>query len=304
MKRSFIIIGTLLLCTAVSAQTTSQEFKAKYERQVKSVGVDGVGVEYILDKWAEAFPDDPDMLEDRFVYYLGKSQYTEAVPKKLDKYLGQKPVVSLNDSTGAKVNYFQETMFVDSVFAKSISAIDKAISLRPLEIAYKLDKINALIAYEKESPDLACAQILSLIDYDKSAKPSWTYYGEAVDAASFDLTIQEYCYTFFQLGMPLTYEAFKTISEKMLKYNPKSTSYLNNIGSYWLVARKDDRQALKYYNKVLKIDPKDYSAAKNCVVIARKQKNVKMEKKYLPALIEASDSETEKASCRARLNSL
>lgn len=304
MKRTTAIIATLLLCSAALAQTSSEEYKAKYDRQVKIVGVDGVGVEFILDKWAEAFPDDTDMLHGRHVYYLSKSQSTVAVPKKMDKYLGQKPLVSFKDSTGADVNYFQETVFVDSLFAKASSAIDRAVALCPNELSYRIEKINALIGYEKDSPDMALSEILSLMDYDQTAKPSWTCYGEPLEAGGFKLTIQDYCYTFFQLGMPGTYEAFKAVSEKMLKADPKDTGALNNLGTYWLVAQKNNKQALKYYNKVLKINPKDYSAAKNCVLLARKDKNVKLEKKYLPILISATESEAERASCEARLKAL
>lgn len=304
MKRTTALIGALLLSVASFAQGSSQDFKARYDRQVRIVGADGVGVEVILDKWADAFPDDPDMLMGRFVYYLSKSQYTEAVPKRVDKYLGQKPIVSLKDSTGANVNYFQETMFIDSLFAKASSAIDRLAAANPNELSYRLEKINALIGYEKESPDMALSEILSLIDLDQNGKPAWTYLGEPLEAGGFKQAVQDYCYTFFQLGMPQTYEAFKAISERMLKSDPKSTEYLNNIGSYWLVARKDNKQALKYYNKVLKLDPRNYSAAKNCVLAARRDKNVKLEKKYLPILIAATDSETERLSCEARLKAL
>ena len=57
----------------------------------------------------------------------------------------------------------------------------------------------------------------------------------------------------------------------------------------------------KWYNKVLKIEPDNYTAAKNCVLLARTEKDTKLEKKYLPALIRATDSEMERASCEARL---
>lgn len=304
MKRIKFLIVALLVCAASTAQTTSEGFKAKYDRQVRIVGADGVGVELILDKWAEAFPDDPDMLTGRFVYYLSKSQSTTAVPKKLDKYLGQKPIVSLKDSTGADVNYFQETVYVDSLFAKASSAIDRAVALFPNDLGYRVEKINALVGYEKESPDMALSEILTLIDRDQNLKPEWTSNGKPLQAGDFNLVIQDYCYTFFQFGMPGTYEAFRAISERMLKSDPKNVEYLNNLGSYWLVAQKNSKQAMKYYNKVLKLDPKNYSAAKNCVLSARRDKNAKLEKKYLPILISATDSETEKMSCEARLKAL
>jgi len=41
---------------------------------------------------------------------------------------------------------------------------------------------------------------------------------------------------------------------------------------------------LKYYDKVLKIKPDDYSALNNSVLAARKLKNPKLEKKYMKML--------------------
>ena len=58
------------------------------------------------------------------------------------------------------------------------------------------------------------------------------------------------------------------------------------------------------YNKVLKKKPDDYAAIKNCVLLARKDKNVKLEKKYLPMLIKVTPDETEKATAQARLSVL
>ena len=49
------------------------------------------------------------------------------------------------------------------------------------------------------------------------------------------------------------------------------------------------------YNKVLKKNPDDYATIKNCVLLARNDKNVKLEKKYLPMLIRVTPDETEKA---------
>ena len=71
-----------------------------------------------------------------------------------------------------------------------------------------------------------------------------------------------------------------------------------------LIAKKNDKAALKYYNKVLKKEPDNYTAIKNCVLMARRDKNVKLEKKYLPMLVKYSPDETEKISASARLEAL
>ncbi|MCR5325197.1 MAG: hypothetical protein K6E37_00420 [Bacteroidales bacterium] len=304
MKHTFTVAALLLACALAYGQDDAAAFKNRYDRQVRIVGAAGVGVETILDRWEAAFPDDPAMLEGRYNYCLNKARSTEIVPKDTPKYLGAEPVLTLKDSTGRDVYYFQEDFYVDSLFARSQTAIDKAVALAPSELGYRVDKITSLMLYEKGSPDLATAELLKLIQYNKTAKPSWTYYGLAVDEDTFISTVQEYCFNFFRFATPGCYEAFRTVSEAMLKIYPKNTDFLSNLGSYWLVYKQKPSKALKWYNKVLKINPKDYTAAKNCVILARSEKNKKLEKKYLPLLMEATDSEAERASCKARLESL
>ena len=47
--KKILSIALFCLCLASQAQTPEQ-FKDKYQRQVRSVGPDGVGVEYILNR--------------------------------------------------------------------------------------------------------------------------------------------------------------------------------------------------------------------------------------------------------------
>ena len=302
--KKILILSALLTGAVAYAQSDAASYAARYERQVRNVGPAGVGVETILDRWEADFPDDPAVYEGRSKYYLAKSMGSTVVAKEGARYLGSDPLFTLKDSLGRDVNYFEDRVFVDSLFARSQKAVDKAIELSPSELAYRVDKITALMLYEKGSPDLATGELLSLISYNHSAHPAWTYYGVAVDEETFVSTVQEYCFNFYKFGTPPSYEALRTVSETMLKLYPANTGFMNNLGSYWLVYKKNPSKALKWYNKVLKKDPRDYNASKNCVVLARSQKNVKLEKKYLPYLIEATDSETEKAACQACLESL
>ena len=303
--RRIITILTLTLCGVTAlAQTSQADYKARYERQARIVGAAGVGVETIIDRWEEAWPDDTDMLEARYKFYLAKSMSSGVVTRSTKRYLGKEPVLVLADSTGKDVFYFEDTVFEDSLFAKSQSAIDRAIALSPAELSLRVDKITALMLYEKESPDMTFQEIKKLIDYQKTAKPEWSYLGLPVDEDTFKQTVQEYCFNFYRYGTPGSYEAFKGLSEYMLKLYPKDTDFMNNIGTYWLVYKKNNKKALNWYQKVLKIKPDDYTAAKNCVILARNDKNTRLEKKYLPVLMAATDSESERASCQARLEAL
>ena len=248
---------------------TAERFKERYDRQIRLTGKDGAGVEYILDQWGEAFPDDCAMLEGKYFYYYTKSKSQEIQPMKVERYLGEKPILSLKDSLGAKVNYVTVPQYDDSLFRMSQQFIDRAIELAPKELLYRFDKISALAAYEKESPDMAATAMLDLIDYDASTHPAWTYEGREVGREEFVDAVQEYCFLFYHTGSTNSYESFRLLSEKMLKLNPKSTLFMNNLGAYWQVARRDDKKAAKYYKKVLKINPKDETALSNFAIIEK-----------------------------------
>ena len=266
--RRILAITMALACINAAAQDAAA-FKERYERQVRNVGACGVGVEYILNRWEAAFPDDTEMLEGRYNYYFAKSRSEEVQRVDASRYLGQKPVITLKDSLGRNVNYFTVPMFSDSLFRISQKYIDRAIELAPNVLMYRFDKITALAAYEKDSPDMAATAMLNLIDYDASAHPEWVFDGEAVKREDFEASVQEYCYLFFKIGSANSYESFRILSERMLKGNPKSTLFLNNLGAYWQVAKHDDKKATKYYKKVLKLNPGDETASANLAIIEK-----------------------------------
>ena len=273
--RLIITFFAALSCAMLLAQSAGDDYLAKYQRQIRNAGVAGVGVQTIVDNWIAACPDDARAYEARFSYCFAKSRSTEVQPKNSERYLGQKPVLTLKDSTGRDVNYFQEDVFVDSLFASCLTSIDKALSLKPLELRYHFDKITAMLSYEKDCPDLSYDLVNSLIDsFVKNKGADWTLDNEALPEDRDEVFCQcigEFCYTFFQVGSPSSYRYFLALSEKMNKLYPKNPVFLDNIGSYWQVAEKNDKKALKYYKKALKLDPQDYAALNNIRLINRRK---------------------------------
>lgn len=291
MKRiSAALAALVLVCTALPAQ--SVDWQKKYERQVKAVGLSGVGVETILDSWGAADSSSVDYLAARYAFWFDKSHSLVVEAHDSPRYLGMEPMLELSDSSKSNtVWYYQVDSFDDELFGRALRYLDKAAAAMPAELEYRVWKVSALMLYEKESPDMTLGLILSLIDEDRSTGQKWLYQGEEQDRDFFDGLIQEFCWNLFNLGTPQAREAFLKVSEKMLSYDRKSPVFMANIGSY-LMSVKEYKKALKQFDKVLKLDPDNDTAIRNCVTIARILRDDKLKSKYNPMLSRLSSGGT------------
>lgn len=302
MKRMMLAALALAACVVVHAQNTSR-YEQRYDLLVSQFGPAGVGVETVLNNWEREDSTNAKMLQGKFVYLFTKAQTGVVEPHPGKKYLGMNPVLTLKDSLGNDVNYFEVNVFDDELYAEALKAADRAVSLWPDRLDFRFMKANAYIAYEKESPDMALASLLDLVQENLKRKSSWEYEGKKADQKFFQDAMQEYCFSFYTIGTPASYEAFRTLSEKMAEYFPDNTDFINNIGSYYLIAKNDYKTAYKYYNKVLKAHPGEETAIRNGILAARKQKNVKQEKKYLEMMLKYG-SERDRLQAEGRLKAL
>ena len=305
MKRILTLLVALTLPLALLAQTSQEDYLRRYNNLVNHVGPAGVGVETLLDKWAEDYPDDLQQHLARFSFWFTKAQTTNVIQLSQDRYLGREPLLPMTDSLGRKNNYFEDTEYDDESFGLALEALDKAIAQEPQMLDLRLLRIDALTAYEKGSPDMALSALKALADENYKQHPAWTHESlEKVDDEIFKAFIQDYCFTFFRLGTDSSAEAFKNLSEYMLTYSKEDPLFLDNLGSYWLVSKKDFKKAQKYYDQVLKKHPDDVTAIRNCVLLARQKKDLKLEKKYLAMMAQYGATEVDKASAQARLDAL
>lgn len=287
----------------MGAYAQSDRYEQRYDLLVSQLGPSGVGVETLLDNWQKADSANVKMLQGRFSYYFSKSQTSQIERRPEKRYLGMEPVLTLKDSLGNDVHYYQVSIYDDILYGEALKAADRAISIHPDRLDFRFMKINAYIAYEKESPDMALSSLLALIDENAVRKSSWTYGGVSPEPDFFENSMQEYCYSFYSIASDSSWKAFLTLSEKLAETFPSNMEYLNNIGSYHLVAKGDFKTAVKYYNKVLKKAPGDYNAIKNSILASRKMKNVKLEKKYLEMMIQHGP-EKDRMLAKARLEVL
>ena len=302
MKKLLAIAIMLSVSFALSGQT-SERYEQRYDLLVSQFGPAGVGIETVLDNWEKVDSTNAKMLLGRFTYLITKAQSGQVEARPGKKYLGMDPVLTLKDSLGNDVHYFNINVFDEELFAQAMKTADKAASIWPDRLDFRFMKTNAYIAYEKESPDMALAYLSALADENVRRKSSWEYDGVKVDQDFFQDAMQEYCYSFYSLGTPAGYEAFRTLSEKLVTMFPDNPQFMNNLGSYYLIAKEDYKTAYKYYNKVLKAHPDDYSAIKNGIVAARRQKNAKTERKYLEMMLKYGP-ENEKLQAEGRLKAL
>lgn len=302
MNRILTLIILLALAIPAAAQSQSAErYEQRYDLLVSQFGPAGVGVETVLDNWEKVDSTSAKYLYARFTYLFTKAQTAEVISRPDKKYLGMEPMLTLTDSLGKEVHYYQVNVFDDELYGKAVRAMDKAIALYPERLDFRFMKANAYIAYEKDSPDMALPYLVDLAGREKERK--WTYEGKAIEKGFYEDALQEYCYSFYSIGTPSTYEAFLTLSQKLASLYPDYLDFGNNIGSYYMIAKGDYKAALKQYTKVLKKDPSNYTAIKNSVLAARKMGNVKSEKKYLQMLVEHGP-ENEKLTAQGRLNKL
>ena len=303
MKRILVLLLSLsALCAAAQETYTQEEFLRRYNNLTDRVGAAGVGVETLLNKWEAAYPEDVQQMLARFSFYFTRCQTSHVEQMAQDRYLGREPILPMTDSLGNKCNYFEVTDYDEELYALANLAIDQAIAAKPNQLDYRLVKIDAMMAFEKGSPDMTLQQLKALADVHFKQHPAWEYGGmESVDNEQFKAFMQDYCVALFRLGTPGGSEAFKSFSEYLLTYCKDDPLYVNNLGSYYLT-KKDFKKAQKYFDQVLKKDPSDMTALRNGILMARTKKDVKMEKKYLELMARNGASETDRTSAQARLD--
>lgn len=274
------LLAVSLLVSINVAHAQKSDFQKRYELLVSHVGYSGVGVETLIKEWEKVDSTSENVLQAKFDFYFSKSQTEKVVTKSQKKFLGMNPVLSLQDSLGRKVYYFREISYDDELFSKALGTAERLIALYPDELSKYFLKANALVAFEKENPDMAYAFLSDLVTLNQTRTRPWNYNGEKMGADFFPDAMQEYCETFYNVGSEASRKAAFNLSVRLNKLFPDKLNFVHNIALYYLIQEGKPKVALKYYNKLLKKTPDDQAALRNCLVAARQCGDKKLEAKY------------------------
>ena len=121
-----VALSLVCLMSALSAQEKGM-YEKKYDLLVSKFGPAGVGIETLLDNWEKEDSTNIRLLYARFDFLFTKAQSSKVVIKSEKKYLGMDPLLTLKDSLGANVYYYQETFFDDGLFGKAVKEVERAI---------------------------------------------------------------------------------------------------------------------------------------------------------------------------------
>lgn len=270
MKKTIsIFAAAFALCLCAAAQTT-EDFLTRYNALTSRVGYAGIGVETLIQKWKVADPEDINHMVASFNFYLAKSMRDSVVKSYRKNYLDLDPIVSLKDSAGVNVYYFNEKIFDRENFSKAMDAVDQAIGFDNTRLDIVLMKLDALVSYEKTIPDNGRDLLLNTLNTYFAGKRKFTVPSLEVNDDNFLPAVQRYCLGYYNIGSPQALETFKAVSERVVKSRPKAVDFINNIGAYYVAVAKDDKKASKYYGQVLKIEPGNPVASQNMKLIQRR----------------------------------
>lgn len=278
MKRKILAALTLSVIGLAAFAQTTENYLARYNALVSRVGFSGIGVETLLDKWESADPGDINQMVARFNYYLHKSSRDSVVVSTKARYLDMDPLFNAKDTSGVVKYYYNEKVYDPALFAKAISAIDKAIQFDNTRLDVYMMKVNTVISYEKETPDNSKDLILFMLGKYFADKDYWKFPDLVLTDDNFLEAVQDLCITYYSIGSPQAMLCFKAVSERVLKSRPKAVEFMNNMGAFYASYAKDDKKAMKYYSNALKLDPQNMVARQNVKLIQRRAAAAKAKK--------------------------
>lgn len=268
----------------------AQNYKQQYNEQLSKN--DTIGRYKILNEWAKAGSNDPEMYIAYFNYYVDLSK-TEVLQ------IGQNPkgedvlkLMNKDSATNEAVAYlYSNTNFNSALLNNGFDWISKGIKMYPDRLDMRLGKIY--MYGQIEDYGNFTSEIINTIDYSNEINNNWKWAEENPLENPKDVllsSIQTYQNQLYNTENDSLLENMKRISETVLKYYPDHIESLSNISIVCMIQSQYDK-ALELLLKAEKINPKDFIVLNN-IAQAYKLKGDKTSSiKYYKLVIKYGDAE-------------
>jgi tetratricopeptide (TPR) repeat protein len=232
----------------------TQKFEADFWTKIESE--DTTGLLMIVKQWEAKHPNDPEMFV-AYANYHGKKAFRELVQMTTEKPEGVE-FMELTDSLGNQGGYLHSEMIVnDSSVQTAVRYLDKAISLFPNRLDFRLGKI--FLTRESEHWDWMETEIVATLQQSMKLEHRWkTEHNEKIKEAQPFLysSLQETFYVLFESGLPYAYDIIERSSRLIIQQQDQNVIALSNIATC-LMMKEKHLDALTYLNKAYQISPND-----------------------------------------------
>lgn len=264
MKKYFLLLLCLSLTTAAWPQGN---YRQQY-RLLSRSGDDQV-VRSLLEDWQRAEPQSDQVQKAWFDHLVQKA----LVPvMQISRQPVRDAVMSISDSLGNRYYYYTVFECNDSLFNLATEHLDRAISLAPDRIDYRMERIGVIEAAGLDAPTYAAA-VLELVERNALNGGRWKNEEGTVGTEEFIDAVQQSCGRLLTLEQPAISQA-ERIADAMLKQFPGHPMFLADLGTVAFM-KEDYRTAEKYYAKAYKEMPGDMSLLRNLAITCRKSGKVK-----------------------------
>jgi len=232
----------------------SQKFETDFWSKMNSD--DTTGLLMIAKQWEAKHPNDPELYV-AYANYHSKKAFKELVQMTTEKPEGIE-YLELNDSLGNQEGYlFSEMTVNDSSVQTAVRYLDKAISLFPNRLDFRLGKI--FLTRESEHWDWMETEIVATLQQAMKLEHRWkTEHNEKIKEAQPFLysSLQETFYVLFESGLPYAYDIIERSSRLIIQQQDQNVIALSNIATC-LMMKEKHLDALTYLNKAYQISPND-----------------------------------------------
>ena len=283
IKQQATLLTVLILFTVNS---NAQDFPKKF----KDLGAnnDTTAQLKLLKDWETAQPKDPELYVSWFNFYVKKSMQ-ELIALEENP---QKEALQLTDSTGKVVGYLNSSsQYRPELLQKAFEYIDKGINIHPTRLDMRFGKIYML--GQAGNFEKFTKTIIETLEYGNNIKYAWLWKeGETLEnPRSFLIeSMQDYINTIYSTEDNSLLPYMRQISEAVLKYEPEHVISLANIALTYAIEEDYDK-ALPHLLKAEKINPKDVIVLNNIAEIYVRKKDNANAKKYYEKIIKTGTKE-------------